>query len=161
MPRRLLLNRLHRHRHAAPQPARPLAVTVSWRAAAAAGLALLVAFAPAGGAQAASPLLESVKQNPALARQMCARFKQLNAEGQSATSPASAANASSQTPRHSPLWYTCRMPSTPRRRRSPSIGLPQTRSSHVCEAPHGVQPVAPQLVVVLDAEQEPPQSGPP
>lgn len=97
MPRRLLLNRLHRHRHAAPQPARPLAVTVSWRAAAAAGLALLVAFAPAGGAQAASPLLESVKQNPALARQMCARFKQLNAEGQSATSPASiAAVASAQ-----------------------------------------------------------------
>lgn len=96
MPRRLLLNRSHRHRHTAPRLALPVAVTVPWRVAAA-GLALLVAFAPTGGAQAASPLLESVKQNPALARQMCANFKQLNAEGQSATSPASiAAVASSQ-----------------------------------------------------------------
>lgn len=38
------------------------------------------------GAQAASPLLERVKQNPALARRMCNRFKQLNADGISATS---------------------------------------------------------------------------
>jgi hypothetical protein len=35
---------------------------------------------------AASALLESVKQNPALARNLCAQFKQLNAQGQSATS---------------------------------------------------------------------------
>jgi hypothetical protein len=37
-------------------------------------------------AMAASALLESVKQNPALARNLCAQFKQLNAQGQSATS---------------------------------------------------------------------------
>ncbi len=36
--------------------------------------------------RAASALLESVKQNPALAKSMCARFKQYNAQGQSATS---------------------------------------------------------------------------
>ena len=52
-----------------------------------AGLALLVAFASVPAVQAASPLLETVKQNPAMARKMCARFKQLNAAGQSATSP--------------------------------------------------------------------------
>lgn len=38
-------------------------------------------------AQAASALLESVKQNPGLAKSLCAEFKQLNAKGQSATSP--------------------------------------------------------------------------
>ncbi|MCX5951749.1 MAG: hypothetical protein NT158_11535 [Cyanobacteria bacterium] len=46
---------------------------------------------PVGGpllpAQAASALLESVKQNPGLAKSLCAEFKQLNARGQSATSP--------------------------------------------------------------------------
>lgn len=36
--------------------------------------------------QAQSPLLESVKNNPALAKSLCAQFKQLNAQGQSATS---------------------------------------------------------------------------
>jgi hypothetical protein len=36
--------------------------------------------------QAASALLETVKQNPALARRLCERFKQFNAQGQSATS---------------------------------------------------------------------------
>lgn len=50
--------------------------------------ASLVAVAPA---QAASPLLDSVKQNPAMAKQMCGSFKQLNAEGKSATSKASLA----------------------------------------------------------------------
>ena len=48
------------------------------------GLLLCLAVAPA--ARAESPLLESVKQNPALARQMCSGFKKLNAEGRSATS---------------------------------------------------------------------------
>jgi hypothetical protein len=42
-------------------------------------------------AAAASALLESVKQNPALAKGLCAQFKQLNAEGKSATSPESIA----------------------------------------------------------------------
>jgi hypothetical protein len=45
---------------------------------------------PVGGpllpAGAASALLESVKQNPGLAKSLCAQFKQLNASGQSATS---------------------------------------------------------------------------
>lgn len=36
--------------------------------------------------QAASALLETVKQNPALARSLCERFKQFNAQGKSATS---------------------------------------------------------------------------
>lgn len=92
MPRRLLLSRLLLNRHAALRPAHPLAGRV-----AATALVLLVVLAPVAGVQAASPLLESVKQNPALAKQMCARFKQLNAEGQSATSPAAiAAVASAQ-----------------------------------------------------------------
>lgn len=96
MPRRLLLSRLLLNRHAFLRPAHPLAVPLPGRVAATA-LVLLVVFAPVAGVQAASPLLESVKQNPALAKQMCARFKQLNAEGQSATSPASiAAVASAQ-----------------------------------------------------------------
>jgi len=43
-------------------------------------------------AQAASALLESVKQNPGLAKSLCAEFKQLNASGQSATSPQAIAN---------------------------------------------------------------------
>lgn len=91
MPRRLLLSL-------------DGAAGLSWRAGcaclgvvSAAGLSLLVALAHAPEVQAASPLLESVKQNPALAKQMCARFKQLNAEGQSATSKqAIAAVASAQ-----------------------------------------------------------------
>jgi len=91
MPRRLLLNP-----DAASGPARDVAASLR-RGASAGGLALLVALAPAAGVQAASPLLESVKQNPALARQMCSRFKKLNAQGQSATSRESiAAVASAQ-----------------------------------------------------------------
>jgi hypothetical protein len=90
MPRRLLLNRLL-NRSTTPRPPRHAAAAGLLRHAPAATLALLVALAPVAVAQAASPLLESVKQNPALAKQMCARFKQLNAEGQSATSPQSIA----------------------------------------------------------------------
>ena len=52
---------------------------------------LLAPVAWIGPALAASPLLDSVKQNPALAKQMCSSFKQLNAEGKSATSKQSLA----------------------------------------------------------------------
>jgi hypothetical protein len=48
--------------------------------------------APLLSAQAASALLESVKQNPGLAKSLCADFKQLNASGKSATSPQAIAN---------------------------------------------------------------------
>jgi hypothetical protein len=65
-----------------PRPLRrrlaPAAVAV------AAILGLVVPMPPS--VRAASALLESVKQNPALARSMCARFKEFNAQGQSATS---------------------------------------------------------------------------
>lgn len=88
MPRRLLLSR---HACSGPPRSGPAITEPLLRLVSAAGLAVLVAFAPATAVQAASPLLETVKQNPALARQMCARFKQLNAEGQSATSPQSIA----------------------------------------------------------------------
>lgn len=52
--------------------------------------ALLFGFAtyPLGSAGlAASPLLESVKQNPALAQSICAQLRQFNSQGMSATSP--------------------------------------------------------------------------
>jgi hypothetical protein len=58
------------------------------RSAFGAGL-ILAALLMAIPARAASPLLDSVKANPSLANQMCSRFKQLNAEGKSATSKAS------------------------------------------------------------------------
>ena len=48
---------------------------------------LLLSIALAQPLQAASALLESVKQNPALAKSLCAQFKQLNASGRSATAP--------------------------------------------------------------------------
>lgn len=54
-------------------------------------LCLAVVVQAEGGANAGSPLLERVKANPALARRMCARFRQLNAQGISATSPRSIA----------------------------------------------------------------------
>lgn len=59
----------------------------------AAGVAWGIITAPIepSAASAASALLESVKQNPELARQLCRQFKALNAEGQSATSKASIA----------------------------------------------------------------------
>jgi hypothetical protein len=41
--------------------------------------------------QAQSALLESVKQNPALAQGLCQQFRQLNAQGVSATAPGSIA----------------------------------------------------------------------
>jgi hypothetical protein len=37
-------------------------------------------------AQAQSQLLESVKQNPALAKQLCAELRQMNSSGMSSTS---------------------------------------------------------------------------
>lgn len=56
-----------------------------------AAVLLATISSPVGGpllpAGAASALLESVKQNPGLAKSLCAQFKQLNASGQSATSP--------------------------------------------------------------------------
>jgi hypothetical protein len=45
----------------------------------------LLAFQPAP-LQAASALLETVKESPALAQRLCERFKQFNAQGKSATS---------------------------------------------------------------------------
>jgi hypothetical protein len=57
----------------------------------AAGLATAVP----SSADAQSALLESVKQNPALARSMCEDFKKLNAQGISATSPGAIANLAS------------------------------------------------------------------
>lgn len=55
--------------------------------------ALLLALAPLPpqAAVSASPLLDSVKQNSDLARQMCTRFRKLNSEGQSAMSQAAIA----------------------------------------------------------------------
>jgi len=50
-----------------------------------AGLALLLG--PVAGAASASALLESVKENPAVAQQMCEQFRAYNAQGTSATSP--------------------------------------------------------------------------
>jgi hypothetical protein len=57
----------------------------------AAGLAFGVLVAPIGSASAASALLETVKQNPELAKNLCRQFKALNAEGKSATSKESVA----------------------------------------------------------------------
>jgi hypothetical protein len=45
--------------------------------------------------RAQSALLESVKQNPALAQSLCQQFRQLNAQGVSATSKASIARLAS------------------------------------------------------------------
>lgn len=65
-----------------------------WAACLAAGvLSLGLALAPV---EAASALLESVKQNPQLSKQLCAEFKQLNAQGQSATSPQSLTRVASR-----------------------------------------------------------------
>jgi hypothetical protein len=73
-----MLSRIH------PSPRRrALQLLVAW------GLTLPLTAAPPP--LAASALLESVKQNPALAKSLCAQFKQLNASGQSATSPESIA----------------------------------------------------------------------
>ena len=67
-----------------------------WAACLAAGvLSLGLALVPLAPVEAASALLESVKQNPQLSKQLCAEFKQLNAQGQSATSPQSLARVAS------------------------------------------------------------------
>jgi hypothetical protein len=68
-----------------PHPLRRWAAPAAVAAAAVLGLV----FQAPPPLRAASALLESVKQNPALARSMCARFKQLNAEGKTALSPES------------------------------------------------------------------------
>lgn len=86
MPRRLLLNR-----RSGPRAARSALIAGLSSVAAPAALAMSLTLLQAPGVLAASPLLESVKQNPALAKQMCANFKQLNAQGQSATSKGSIA----------------------------------------------------------------------
>ncbi|MEB3244298.1 MAG: hypothetical protein VKO44_11765 [Cyanobacteriota bacterium] len=59
------------------------------------GVALALSVAAAPPLRAASALLESVKQNPALAKSLCAQFKQLNAAGRSATAPDSIAMVAS------------------------------------------------------------------
>lgn len=48
---------------------------------------LLGAGLPFTPVRAASPLLESVKQNPQLARRICADLRQLNRRGVSSNSP--------------------------------------------------------------------------
>ncbi|QPN58393.1 hypothetical protein I1E95_14495 [Synechococcus sp. CBW1107] len=48
---------------------------------------LLGAGLPFTPVEAASPLLESVKQNPQLARRLCADLRQLNSRGVSSNSP--------------------------------------------------------------------------
>jgi hypothetical protein len=53
------------------------------------GLACALLFATP--LRAASTLLETVQRNPALAKSLCAQFKQLNASGRSATAPDSIA----------------------------------------------------------------------
>lgn len=68
-----------RQSHQRPHPrVRPSPLLV---VAAVAGL-----LVPAGAGLAQSAILESVKQNPALARSLCQQLRQLNAEGISATS---------------------------------------------------------------------------
>ncbi len=64
------------------RPRRPLSLLAG-------GLSLAVLLA--SPLKAASALLETVKQNPALAKSLCAQFKQLNASGRSATAPDSIA----------------------------------------------------------------------
>lgn len=57
------------------------------------GLALVLMVA--APTRAGSALLETVKQNPGLAKSLCAQFKQLNSAGRSATSPDSLAMVAS------------------------------------------------------------------
>jgi hypothetical protein len=86
MPRRLL-----QFRRRPPWPSRAAGIGAFSRLRSSLALALSLALSAVPAARAASELLETVKQNPARARQMCARFKQLNAEGQSAMSQQSIA----------------------------------------------------------------------
>lgn len=78
-----------------PSPALPVSWSPRPRV-----LALLIALIaaislPPPAVRSASALLDAVKQNPALARQMCAGFRRLNAGGQSATSSESIASVAS------------------------------------------------------------------
>jgi len=57
------------------------------------GLALIPLLG--GALPAAAGMLDTVKQNPALARSLCEQFKQLNASGQSATSKEAIAKVAS------------------------------------------------------------------
>ena len=58
-------------------------------------LGLIFPLAVVPPLRAASALLETVKQNPALAKSLCDQFKQLNASGRSATAPDSIAMVAS------------------------------------------------------------------
>jgi len=73
--------------------ARSRAGLTTLAAAAAAALVISVALEPP--LRAASALLESVKQNPGLAQKLCGQFKDLNAQGKSATSKESIAMVAS------------------------------------------------------------------
>jgi len=97
MPRHSSVNAIRRRRAARPESGPPLQspLAAGWFTAGSLLLGLALALAPLAPAAAASALLESVKQNPQLARQLCADFKQLNAEGRSATSPESLARVAS------------------------------------------------------------------
>ncbi|MEB3334632.1 MAG: hypothetical protein VKP70_06580 [Cyanobacteriota bacterium] len=68
-----MLSRMTHHQH----PRRPFLLLAG-------GLTLALLLATP--LKAASALLERVKRNPALAKSLCAQFKQLNAAGRSATS---------------------------------------------------------------------------
>ncbi|MFM7677093.1 MAG: hypothetical protein ACKO5F_16270 [Synechococcus sp.] len=59
-------------------------------------LGLLLPGVGASIARAASPLLESVKQNPALAKSLCTEFRSFNTQGLSATSPQAVAATARQ-----------------------------------------------------------------
>jgi hypothetical protein len=69
-----------------PAPCRGLAFGRASLLALTAPLLLALPLATALPAEAASALLETVKQNPALAKNLCDQFKQRNAAGQSAVS---------------------------------------------------------------------------
>lgn len=72
------------------------AAVAPWRSSSLLAAALLAsALLAAPSSVAASALLDSVKQNPALAQQMCADFRKLNREGKSATSKGSIAGVAS------------------------------------------------------------------
>jgi hypothetical protein len=95
MPRHSSVNAIRLRRATRPEsgPVLQGQIAAGWFTA---GCLLLgLALAPLAPAAAASALLESVKQNPQLARQLCAEFKELNAEGRSATSPESLARVAS------------------------------------------------------------------
>jgi hypothetical protein len=69
-----------------PAPCRGLALGRASLLALTGSLLLALHLATALPAEAASALLETVKQNPALAKTLCDQFKQRNAAGQSAVS---------------------------------------------------------------------------